>query len=116
MESEKISLSVSDVVSIMEAAHRSGVIELKFGPLHARFGQKPTLGEADMQNFGSPPAPAAEIAEKQRIEAEKSLLQAEIMSKEAQLAQMFIEDPEQAERMIAEGDLIDDGDRDDEET
>ena len=113
---EKNVLSARDLPAILKAAQRSGVIELKFGSLYVRFGVAPPPGEADAHKFGPKPTPAAEIAELQARIEETSLLEAEVSQKEAELAQMFIEDPEQAERMLSEGDLIDDEERDNEET
>lgn len=103
---EETPLTVEEALDIMGQAQRFGVTELKFRGLALRFGEIPTPGTPE-HNI-EVETPAAEIAEKQRDAAKDALILDEARIKERQLDQMFIEDPMQAEELLAEGDLTDD--------
>lgn len=56
------------------------------------------------------PVPKAEILAEQSNEEKRALLQSELETRQNQIADMLIEDPSQAEELIAEGELVDEAD------
>jgi hypothetical protein len=121
---EKTVLSSEEICSIIRACGESKVTVLKFGDLYLRFGQQAADAPGSVENVprgtteivdkAPAPPPSAEIEATQIQIAEKALAQDELDAKRAQLSQMFIENPSMAEEMMAQGDLIDDDDRDEE--
>lgn len=110
-------LTADEVCRIIEVCGESQVSELKFGDLHLVMGGptlRPASTDAEVAPNHSPVAPAAIVAI-QKQEAERSLVQAEADLKRDQLDQMIIEDPSQAERLLIQGELEDDGTNADED-
>lgn len=106
MASEK-GLTPEGLCSILRACRESQVSELKFGPLHVKFGPP-----VDPEPVKPTPAPATatEIADTQKNIAKESLAQDEAKLRETQLALAFIENPMLAEQMLMDGELEPHGD------
>lgn len=117
MAEQKSVLSVADICRILKACGEASVTELKFGDLHVRRdSQSPAAAPSASVEPAPAPPPTAEIVETQRKESERAQIQAEVTLRQQQLSQMLIEDPLEAERLLSQGDLIDDAfDEDDEE-
>lgn len=112
MAAEKLLLSVSDVCAILKACGEAKASELKFGGLHVKFGQPAPLPPPPAALVDTAPAPrtAEEMAALQKTQTQVSELariKDEIALREEQLAYMSVVDPLAMERMLDEGDLID---------
>jgi hypothetical protein len=105
-------LNVEDLCRILEASSKSGVSELKFGPLLVKFGPSPEQIQRflDQQQPTHPSPPVAALTEAQHTkQTQESLEQAEIALRQEQLQLAMVEDPELFEQMLSDGDLSDDG-------
>lgn len=108
-------LAVDALCSIIEACGNANVAELKFGDLYLKMGQKTPISDPrslSLEDSGQlelplPRPSAKEIAELQAKEAKRALERDEIAIREQQLADMFIEDPAEAERLLIQGELRD---------
>jgi hypothetical protein len=111
-------LSSRDLSAIIKVCGESRVAELKFGDLHVRFD---TPVEQVMRLYGdqireaaanSTPSnrPDTAISAIQDHLAQESLERDEFDVKEDRLAQMIIENPLEAERLLIEGKLDEDAD------
>lgn len=116
MAEQKSGLTAGEVCSILVAASKSKVAALKFGDLHVCFepsaGAIVPRGTPDGKVLGPKPTPATEIAETQKTEESRAILQDEVLTREQQLMQMTIENPVGLEQMLTEGDLLTDDDED----
>lgn len=106
---EKSLLSFRELCSIIKTCGSNNVAELKFGDLHVRFHQAVVVQQQQPPKVETT-HPDTEISDEQREQLENvALVRDEIATKEDQLDQMLIESPSEYERLIAEGDLEDDG-------
>jgi hypothetical protein len=106
-------LSSDEVRAIISICGKSRVAELKFGDLYVRF-DTPVEQMKQMRGIYIPAADTThltstdnEISAIQTNEAQQALERDEIALKEERLAQMFIENPLEAERLLVEGKLED---------
>ena len=110
MSEKKTLLTSQEVCSIITVCGKSGVSVLKFGDLHVEFDKQIEPIAPEPQTGGPvpppPPAPPAEIVDNV---AKDSLVSDEIALREEQLLMMLIEDPHEAEKLILQGELADDG-------
>jgi hypothetical protein len=105
----KRSLKTSEICTIIEACSQAGVIELKFGDLHVRFAER---ARSDVTQ-SLPIIPEAEISDEQTQQiATDSLRQDELTLKSERLQQMIIDEPAEFERLLLDGDLIDEASHD----
>lgn len=106
-----IIMTVENLCAILKACTESGVSELKFEGLEVSFwGPTQTLPQA----FNLSPEV---IAAQEQVSQDVSVEQ-EVRSREDELAEMLVNDPEKFEDLLASGDLIESskaGDRVDEE-
>jgi hypothetical protein len=112
----KILLSSDEVCGIIEACGKARASELKFAGLYLRFDRSvETAGPygLDQVDRVTSSPPEAEISEIQKTQAADSLVQDEILHKRERLSEMLITDPVEAERLLMQGELEDDGDSDD---
>jgi hypothetical protein len=108
MADERI-LSSNDVCLILKACGESGVRVLKFADLYIQFGKTKQETLAESQETASAAlAPEAAISEIQIKEATKALEREELAYKQDLIAQMRIEDPVMAEKLLLAGELEDD--------
>ncbi len=106
-------LATADVCRIIEACGRAGVAVFRMGDLYLRLG--PSAQDAPVtENVTAPlaPLPATTVAETQTKISEKALLEAELIVKEQQLAEMEITDPFQAEQLYLDGALTEETTKD----
>ena len=99
---EKNLLTAAEVCSIVKVCGEAKVAELQFGPLIVRFG---TQAPEKCEKVGPSTAVAAEIAETQNKIAKQSLVDAEIETREDQLAELWITNPTLAEELVLKGEL-----------
>lgn len=103
MTVEKSFLTPADVCAIIKACGEAQVRVLKFAGLYVRFDK--TVENAVVA--ASPPVPEAEISETTQKIHEEALAQDEVRLKQDQLDQMWIENPQEAERLLLAGELED---------
>ncbi|MBL7716588.1 MAG: hypothetical protein JNL01_14080 [Bdellovibrionales bacterium] len=104
--------STTEICRILEVGAKVGVQELRFHGLHVRFGRPaeslspgPALARPSIPS-SAPPEKA--ISEEQHNKQTQDALEAdELRLKEDRLAQLFIENPLEAERMLMNGELGD---------
>jgi hypothetical protein len=108
-------LSREEVCSILETSAKIGVLELKFGDLHATFGRParqedgrgPLAPYPFVQQPHAPPSVTA-LTEKEHQEQNSTALEAdEVRLREEQLARALVEDPVAYERLLRDGELTD---------
>jgi hypothetical protein len=104
--SDNFDLSPKNISIILRECRKAGVSELRVGSLHVVFG-----GHTDNKKF-NPTKSDKVVSEKQKEIEKKAILADEIELREQQIADMFTEDPLQAEEMIAAGELKDLGEDD----
>lgn len=104
MATKNNSLTSEEVCFIINTCKDSQVKELKFQDLHIIMAPEPGCKEQIV-----PSTSKAEILEEQQKIAMDSLRDEEARAKKHQIEMMLIEDPAQAEQMIANGELEDDG-------
>ena len=107
---EKILLTAEEVCIILKTCGEAKVAELQFGPLHVWFDKS----VAKIVKEECPiPLPATEIAETQEIIAKEAHIEEEIRTREDQVAELWITNPQKAEEMVLKGELeeISNGDR-----
>ncbi len=111
MENSKQAVSKKDLTSkeiqgIIKTCAAQNVIEFNFGALHIKFS--PT---AQTSHPGPlPHLPVADVTEEQHIQqTQATLSRDEANLRLDRLSQMFIEDPAQAEELLGDEDLDDDG-------
>lgn len=100
-------LILSKIESILKACATSGVSELKFGPLHVKFGGTPEhVAEAPSVDL-RPTIPAPEIAEAPNHEVmnREALAEDEMLAREERLALLQIEDPLEFEKQLISGEI-----------
>lgn len=113
--SQQKSLDPDQIARIIEASALHGVTLLKFGDLeiwfgpHVKPGTTPAHPSAEVPNVETPiHTPVAEMTEKQHDDANaKAIEQNEIDLREQQIAELLITDPEEAEKLIRQGELQD---------
>lgn len=102
--------TVREICAIIKAGSTHGIATLKCGDLHIEFGrtpEPPTPQESEWVNpIKSNSEDEKSDAQLQKDELEKQ----EIRYREEQIAFSILEDPEFAERLLADGDLEDDDD------
>lgn len=99
-------LTPKDIVAILEACGHAQVRVLKFAGLYVEFSRKESSPDPDPGVVVSAPhVPVAEITEKQAEQEKKSFLEDELSIREDQLAEMWITDPHEAEKLVINGDL-----------
>lgn len=102
-------LNFKELCSIIKTCSGHNVSELKFGDLHVTF-HRTVKSELEQTAPVQPTHTDTEISDEQREQIAKAALERdEISTREDQLDQMLIESPSDYERLIAEGDLEDDG-------
>lgn len=99
----KNNLTVREVCAIIKAANNGGVTKLKFGDLSLE------LTRTGGSHAVSLAADTAISAIKHEEITAKTIEQEEINFREEQLHMSFIENPELAEQLLADGELEDDG-------
>lgn len=94
--------SLEEIQGIITSCGKAGVSVLKYGGLYLRFGTPPNAQPAEPAQVSSDPsaASAAEIAASMEKEGERSLIQSETDLKQDQLAEMLINDPVGAEKLL----------------
>ena len=110
-------MPVYEILAIIKACREYGVAILKFGDLHLELASSAPLGSPEVESSDMAPAKVTEVPQSsvdeitvlQNEAAKKDLLESEQAFKRDQLDQMFIEDPSQAEELLTQGDLEDDG-------
>lgn len=109
-------LTVADVTLIIDTCAKANVRKFQYFGLHLELGDGGPASSLRPPLVTEPNLPTeAALSEKHHQQQnERTLRHDEIQAKEERLAQMFIEDPLQAEQMIEKGDL-DDGDDFDED-
>lgn len=116
MGSEKSHLSIDDACRILGASAKAGVIELKFGDLHVKFGRPAENVEVRaaqapqtfMQQEPPVTAPVKALTDEQHTKlAALALEQSELQHREDQLARALVEDPMLYEELLRQGDLSD---------
>ena len=111
--------STTEICRILEVGAKVGVQELRFHGLHVRFGRpaEPIApGPALDQTIPSSAPPEKAISEEQHTKQNQDALEVdELRLKEDRLAQLFIENPLEAERMLMNGELGDAEESDDSE-
>ena len=107
-------MTATEVCLILDSCAKNGVSTLKFGALEASWVSHPPL----VQNSLDAHIPGTEIPEINHSEKTKEALEvSELNLREEQLAMALIEDPEQYERLLAQGELEDEEtDTDDEQS
>ena len=104
MTSERKNLNCKDICSIIKECAKNGVAEFKYQTLQVSFKAKEII-EVDSHPVQ---VSTEEIPENYIEEVEKEHVhQEELILKERDLANMPIEDPEQFEKMLAEGSIGD---------
>lgn len=103
--------TVKEVCAIMRAASNHGVTMLKFGELHIEFASKSTQSKV-VDDLAYSEAETSDLKEQLK---QKEFDRREIDVREEQIAFSIIEDPELAEKLIADGDLEDDDSAGDED-
>lgn len=109
-------LTVAEVTLIIDTCAKANVRRFQALGLHLELGESGPASSPRPPLVTEPNLPTeAALSEKHhQKQNEETLRDEELQTKEERLAQMFIEDPLQAEKMMEEGDL-DDGDDFDEE-
>ena len=102
--------SVKDVCAIIKTGSSCGVSLLKLGDLHIEFVPKAGLAEKFSQASAStiPSLEGAISDDQMKKQSELVSDQEEYNFRKQQLSLSFIEDPELAERLLADGELEDD--------
>lgn len=105
-------MSSEEVCRILRTCAAVGVTELKLGALSVTLGTPPRSGAGVSPRENTESAtPATEIAEPNHLlQSRESLTQREVDLREDQIAELLLTDPIEAERMISEGELEEDGD------
>lgn len=99
---EKNSLSAESIIALIKTSSEHGVTSLKFGGLELELGIKTKAAATQ---------PVTEITEQeQKLNDEKNLVRQELESRQEQIDNMLVEDPVQAEKLIADGELVPDDD------
>ena len=107
---EKRLLNFKELCSIIKTCGANNVAELKFGDLCVSFHKKVETQQPIESEHKHNTHTDTEISDEQREQMGKAALEHdEIMTREDQLDQMLIESPSEYERLIAQGDLEDDG-------
>lgn len=113
-------LSCGEVCGILKACGEAKVTKLKFRDLEVEFDQTvapPALPVAPIVDRPPLSNPVAEITDSQHEKQSKaSLEQAEIVLREAQIAELQITDPLAAEELIRNGELEEEDERDEDGT
>jgi hypothetical protein len=100
------SLTPKDVAAIIEVCGKAQVRVLKFAGLYVEFSRKENSKDPDPGFVVSAPhVPAAEIAASQIQQANLALEQDELALKEDQLAEMWLTNPHEAEKLVINGEL-----------
>lgn len=110
-------LSSEDACRIIEVSAKAGVVELQFNGLHVKFGKtvEQLIAEGTppypYMPQTSAPAPVTALTEEQHETQTKEALELdELRTKEEQLARALIENPIEYERLLRDGELVDDVD------
>lgn len=101
---DKNFLSGDEVCKIIESASKARVTKLKFGDLEVFF----TPGGLEPADLGPGPAlpgALAQISVEQAKEQEAAILKEEILTREDQMAELWLTDPAEAERLLELGEL-----------
>ena len=111
--------STEEICRILETGAKVGVQELTFNGLHVRFG-RPAENHApgpaqDLKIPSSAPSETAVSEEQHEKQTQDALEADELQLKEDRLAQLFIENPLEAERLLMAGELEDAEESDDSE-
>lgn len=109
MVSKKLNFSVQDIGDLIEKCSKFGVLQFSYGDLSFSLHNK-SNEETDSPISHAPPSP-------QEIEqaSVETMAIDEQRSKKDQLEQMLIENPAEAERLMASGELEDEHNVDSEE-
>lgn len=107
---DSFTFTSKEVREILATAKRCGVIKLTLGPMSVEFKDAPV---PDKQIPSAAPAEKQiPVTEAQRLqqtkEQEAALKNAAVSTREAELAQMAILDPERYEALLLQGDLLND--------
>lgn len=95
-------LNLTQIKEIIETVARLGGTSLKFGSLEILFGKQTDTSQTH---------PLTEITDQQHSDQNKDALeQEELRSKRDQIELMLLENPALAEKLIADGELVDDDD------
>lgn len=101
-------LSSEDVCRIITTCRKNSVHRISYGELTVEF-QPHSDTEPDLVKPTGPRAPRAKPMPESKIkeEEERLLLEANVLAREAELAQLAILQPEKYEELIAQGELED---------
>lgn len=101
-------LTIAELCDLIRECHASDVKHIRFGTLDISFGMKPQWGTAPLRETSPPVAAISGLTPGQPGEYvnEESLLKDELALKEDQLAEMMITDPLEYERLLTEGELV----------
>ena len=100
-------LASKDICEILEACGKFGVRELSYESLQVKFGPAPR--EASDQNQNTNSSSVTEITEnKHKEQTERAVEEAEVLTREEQLAYAMVENPALYEQLLRDGELEDD--------
>lgn len=98
-------LSAQDICTIVETCAKRRVAKLQFGALLVEFN--PEAGSRPSHQAPGPAKPEAseEVIREQKTAEEAALTEEEIVTREEQIAELWLTDPLRAEEMLESGDL-----------